>query len=146
MYVLNTRLASEPNAQGDELLDLCISYNNIGDSHGKLELPGHKILVFLEEQKPWHLNKTDTTITEIQMWNKFYEMSKKSTIALEYVKGIETNEKLQHSRISKRFRELRKFGIDTKIAMEKARSENYGYSIDDGKAAVGKKVGSMFGA
>lgn len=77
---------------------------------------------------------------------KFYESSKTSTIRLEKIDGLEKNEKLQHIRITKRFKELRKLGLNTAMAMDKAREENFGKSEDDSRSAVGKKVGAMFGA
>jgi len=76
-------------------------------------------------------------------WQKFFKASKTTTLRLQYIKGIEDNEKLQHTRIAKRFKELRKFGMATSIAMEKARDENYG---NFKKEDVGKRVGAMFGA
>lgn len=75
---------------------------------------------------------------------KWHRAVKKTTLKLEKVKGLEKNEKLQHIRIAKRFKELRKLDIDTKFAMEKAREENLHVDVDN--EGVSKKVGAMFGA
>mmetsp|Transcript_28865 Transcript_28865/g.44894 ORF Transcript_28865/g.44894 Transcript_28865/m.44894 type:complete len:305 (-) Transcript_28865:174-1088(-) len=90
------------------------------------------------ESCPPAFNDIETILVK---WRRGME---KTTLKLEKVKGIEKNEKLQHIRISKRFKELRKLGIDTKFAMEKAREENLHVDVDD--AGVGKQVGAMFGA
>lgn len=123
-----------------------LNLNCLSSRESENELNNAKFIEFDDPKKPWYnLDFEANASASHKLWMKFYNSSKTSTLRLEKIKGLEKNEKLQHIRITKRFKELRKLGVSTVMAMDKAREENFGKGTES-NSAIGKKVGAMFGA